>query len=85
MSIEASNLAKRMNKLDLSLQNSKNRKLWEAGKAEYENIKLQITFILPQGLKQVVNFLDENGKVIYERFYKKLIEEEINKIEKKKR
>lgn len=84
MSIEAKELAHRMNKLDISLQSSKDKRVWEDGKARYENIKLHITFILPQGLKKVVDYLDENGKMIYERFYKKLIEEEIQKGEKKK-
>lgn len=84
MSIEASNLARRMNNLDMTLQSSKDKKLWEDGKAEYENIKLHINFILPSGLKEVVNYLNDNGKVVYERFYKKLIEEEIQKGEKKR-
>lgn len=84
MSIEASNLARRMNNLDMTLQSSKDKKLWEAGKAEYENIKRHINFILPSGLKQIENYLNDNGKAVYERFFKKLIEEEIQKGEKKK-
>lgn len=85
MSIEASNLARRMNNLDLSLENSKNKLDYEKGKNEYDNIKRNIQFILPSGLKQVINYLNENGKVVYERFYKKLIEEEIQKGEKKRK
>lgn len=83
MSIEARNLANRMNKLDMSLENSTDKKAYENGKIEYENIKRNIQFILPSGLIHVVDYLNENGKKVYERFYKKLIEEEIQKGKKK--
>lgn len=85
MSIEARNLAKRMNNLDLSKETSKDKKDWETGKIEYDNIKRNIEFILPSGLEQVVNYLNENGKIVYERFYKKLIEEEIKEWTTKRR
>lgn len=82
MNIEARCLAKRMNDLDLSLEKSKNSFDYNRGRTEYENIILSIQFILPSGLKLVEDYLNENGKVVYNRFYKKRIEEEIKKGEK---
>ena len=77
MSIEARNLARRMNNLDLSAEKSPDDAVYERGKVEYENIKRNIGFILPSGLKLVENYLDDNGKIVYERFFKNLIDQEI--------
>jgi hypothetical protein len=78
MSIEIRSLANKMNELDLSLENLKESDpLYKKGFIEYQNIKLKIKFILPQGLRQIEQFLNENGKKVYEKFYKKLIEQEI--------
>lgn len=77
MSLEARNLAERMNKLDLSAEKSKDIKIYEDGMREYHNIKRNIQFILPRGLRLVPDYLNDNGKIVYNRFYKKLIEEEI--------
>lgn len=82
MSIEAKSLARRMNALDLSAEKSKDNALYERGKVEYENIKRNIGFILPSGLKLVVDYLNDNGKIVYERFFKKLIEQEIGRYKK---
>lgn len=85
MSLEARNLAHQMNELDLSLESKpKDSKEWENGKIQYENILRRIDWVLPQGLKQVIDYLNENGNIVYNKFYKKKIEEEIKKGEKRK-
>lgn len=84
MSIEARSLAERINNLDLSAEKSKDSKVYEEGKTEYENIKRKITWILPAGLREVENYLNDNGRIVHERFFKKIIDDEIKNQGKRK-
>lgn len=80
MSIEAKSLAEQMNKLDLSAEGKpRDSPEWQKGKTEYESIIRNIGFILPRGLKLVIGYLNENGWIVYNKFFHNKIEEEIKR------
>lgn len=79
MSIEARTLAGLINDLDDSAEKATDQKVYDEGLQAYQHIIRQIRFILPRGLKLVPDYLDEHGRYIYEKYFKKKIEEEIKK------
>lgn len=84
MSIEARNLAIKINNLDTSLEKlPQDSKEFQDGKIAYDNICRSIQFILPTGLEVVPNYLTDQGKLTYQKFFKSKIEAEINKNKKK--
>lgn len=79
MSVEARYLADLINDLDDSAENATDKAIYEKGLADYQTIIRQAKFILPSGLKLVPDYLNEHGKYIYNKYFKKKIEEEIKK------
>lgn len=79
MSVEARYLASLINDLDDSAEKSSHRAIYEKGLADYQTILRQTRFILPSGLKLIPDYLSEHGIYIYNKYFKKKIEDEIKK------
>lgn len=73
----AKDLATEMNQFDLSSEKSKDDDVYYEGKRRYHNIKIHMKLIKSEYLKTVPSYLNENGQKVYERYYKKMLEEQI--------
>lgn len=57
-----------INKFDLTSEKSKDDAIYNKGKQDYERIKRELDFVLPQFREDILEELDENGKLVYQRF-----------------
>ena len=76
---EGDYLAKRINKFVLDSETSRIDSVYEEGKREFDNICREITFLTTKGLLDCIEVLDDNGKAVYLKYFKKWFDWEIKK------
>lgn len=84
MSVEIKFLAAKINKFNMADNYHPDIKVYEEAWNQIHIIRRDITFINPQALETITQFLNDNGKMVYEKVFQKDFIKEILKGKHKK-
>ena len=83
MSVEIKFLAKKINEFDMSAEKHPDIKVYNEGLNQLSIIRRDITFINPQALATIDQYLNDNGRLAYKEYFKNHFDKATVKLKKK--